>query len=283
LLLDKPIDPAIRELVPTQERYGGWIDRIGLWRAMAGCGILAAVVVVAGYSSPSLLAPYVPMSWERNFGDAILGDYGQYRCRNSEGQQALVALVERLDPGATAPGERQIDVAAVNLDMFNAAALPGNHIVVLKGAIQDDVKVDALAGIVAHEIAHVRRRHVTEAMIREMGIGALVGLFAPRVAGDAQQVLSLTYTREHEAEADADAIQMLERAGISPMPTAELFARFAKKDGEDGRFLSEFLKSHPLSAGRSRQFARAFRPGAKYRPALDAQQSSALMGVCSGI
>ena len=57
--------------------------------------------------------------------------------------------------------------------MFNAAALPGGYIVVFKPAITE-TDPDALAGVLAHEIAHVRRRHVTEALIRELGIGALI-------------------------------------------------------------------------------------------------------------
>ena len=56
--------------------------------------------------------------------------------------------------------------------MFNAAALPGGYIVVFKPAITE-TNPDALAGVLAHEVAHVRRRHVAEALIREFGIGAI--------------------------------------------------------------------------------------------------------------
>ena len=72
---------------------------------------------------------------------------------------------------------------------------------------------EALAGVLAHEVAHVRRRHVTEALIRELGIGALIRLFAGNVGANAEQIVSLSYTRENEAQADSDAIAMLRRAG----------------------------------------------------------------------
>jgi hypothetical protein len=281
LLLDKPLQADIAGLLPKSERYGGWIDRVGLWRATAAFAAVAALVLFGGYRSPALLAPHVPLSWERKFGNAILGDYGDYRCRGAAGQQALIALVERLEPRATGAGERQIDMAAIDFDMFNAAALPGNHIIIFKGAVNEDIDADALAGIVAHEIAHVRRRHVTEAMIRELGIGAMVGLFAGQVAGSAQELVSLSYTRAHEAEADADAIAMLKRAGISPLPTAKLFERLAKEQGEGNGVVAEFLQSHPLSRARARRFAAAFDERAKYRPALGREQKEALLEICA--
>jgi Zn-dependent protease with chaperone function len=280
LLLDKPVDDELAALLPKAARYGGWIDRVGLWRATAAFALLAVVVVALGYSSPALIAPHVPMTWERKFGTAILGDYGEFRCRNPAGEQALRALVERLEPGATARGERQIDVAALDIDMFNAAALPGNHIVVFKGAVAEDVEPDALAGVVAHEIAHARRRHVAEALIRELGIGALVGMFAGQTAASAQQLVSLSYTRGHEAEADRDAIAMLKHAGISPLPTAKLFERLSKQEREGGSW-SEFLQSHPLSKHRALRFAEAHDPRASYRPALSGEQAEDLAAICS--
>ena len=78
--------------------------------------------------------------------------------------------------------------------MFNAAALPGGYIVVFKPAITE-TNPDALAGVLAHEVAHVRRRHVTEALIRELGIGALVRMFAGNIGANAEQIVSLSYTR----------------------------------------------------------------------------------------
>ncbi|HVL30093.1 MAG TPA: hypothetical protein VM326_05185, partial [Sphingomicrobium sp.] len=41
LLIEKPVDQEIAALVPRPSRYGGWIDRVGLWRASAAFAILA--------------------------------------------------------------------------------------------------------------------------------------------------------------------------------------------------------------------------------------------------
>jgi len=275
LLLPAAAEAELGPLVGRSDRYGRWIDRIGLVPALIAGGLATAAVVGIGYLAPQWIAPHVPMSWERNVGRAMVGDFGDMRCRSPKGQRALEALVERVAPGAT-QGPNGIKVAALDVPVFNAAALPGGYIVVFKPAITE-TDSDALAGVLAHEVAHVRRRHVTEALIRELGIGALIRMFAGNIGANAEQIVSLSYTRENEAQADSDAIAMLRRAGISPKPTAELFDRLSK---ETPQFSAEFLQSHPASSSRAQKFAASFDPHARYRPALTSDQEDALFDIC---
>lgn len=281
LILDQPVDPELRSALPGTSRYGGWIDRIGLGKASLILAGVAGAVVLIGHTAPLWIAPLVPPSWERNVGDAIVGDFGELRCRSPQGQAALETLVERLDPGATAPGPTQIRIAALDVNMFNAAAVPGSNIIIFKGALDDTKDVDALAGIVAHEIAHVRRRHVTEALVRELGIGALIRTFAGSVGANAEQVVGLSFTRANEREADADAIVTLRRAGIDPRPTAALFARLSKESGGDTRPALQFLDSHPGSRDRAANFVRSYDPTISYRPALDPAATKAMLAACA--
>ena len=181
-------------------------------------------------------------------------------------------------PGAT-KGPDGIKVAALDVNVFNAAALPGGYIVVFKPAITG-TDPDALAGILAHEVAHVKRRHVAEALIRELGIGALIRMMAGNIGANAEQLVALSYTRSNEAQADADAIQMLRRANISPKPTAALFQRLAKEHEQHLPTSAQFLESHPLSAGRAQRFAASFDPKAHYQPALTRDQWDALFDIC---
>ena len=280
LILTLPIDPALRAALPGASHYGGWIDRFGLGKASLVLAGIAGAVVLIGHTAPLWIAPIVPPSWERNVGDAIVGDFGELRCRSPQGQAALETLVERLDPGGTAAGPAQIRIAALDVGIFNAAAVPGSHIIIFKGALDETKDVDALAGIVAHEIAHVRRRHVTEALVRELGIGALIRTFAGSVGANAEQVVGLSFTRANEREADADAIATLKRAGIDPRPTAALFAKLSKEAGGDSDPALEFLDSHPGSEGRAADFARSYDPKATYRPALGAAEAKAMKTAC---
>ena len=275
LLLPPEAQSELVPLLGSHERYGRWIDRIGLVPALIAGGLITASVVALGYVAPHWIAPHVPMRWERNVGSAMVGDFGSLRCRNAAGQRALEGLVERVAPGATT-GPNGIKVAALDVPVFNAAALPGGYIVVFKPAITE-TDGDALAGVIAHEVAHVRRRHVTEALIRELGIGAVIRLFAGNVGANAEQIVSLSYTRSNEAQADTDAIAMLRRANISPRPIAELFHRLEK---EAPAYSAEFLQSHPLSAKRAQNFAASFDPHANYQPALPREQAAALFDIC---
>jgi Zn-dependent protease with chaperone function len=275
LILPPEAVPQVRELLGKEQKYGRWVDRIGLVPALIIGGVVTAAVVGFGYVAPHWIAPHVPMSWERNVGGAIVGDFGDLRCRNADGQKALEKLVERVAPGAT-QGPDGIKVAALDVKVFNAAALPGGYIVVFKPAITE-TDGDALAGVVAHEVAHVRRRHVTEALIREFGIGALIRLFAGDPGANAEQLVALSYTRANEAQADADAIEMLKRANISPRATAELFQRLSREAPE---FSAQFLQSHPLSSNRAERFAVSYDPKRAYQPALDRVSSDALFDIC---
>ena len=280
LILPEDAEAEITGLLARPERYGRWIDRVGLFPAAAIGALVTLAVVGAGYAAPSALAPHVPASWERNVGAGLFGDFGSNRCRSPAGQKALETLLERIEPGSTS-GPDAIRIAALDVPIFNAAALPGGYVVVFRPMITEN-DTEALAGVLAHEIAHVRRRHVTEALIRELGIGALIRLFAGDLGANAQQIVAMNYTRSNEHEADADAIAMLRRANISPVPTAKLFEKLAMEEGEGTAtgINAEFLRSHPLTRARARRFAASARAGHSYAPALDSDSDAALSDIC---
>lgn len=283
LRFEEAPDPALAALLPRRApRYGRWVDRIGLLPAAGAFAAAAAVVVAIGYAAPAWIAPLIPEQWERNLGTALVGDFGDLRCTDAAGNRALAALTERLEPGITnAKRAAAIRFTAIDVDIYNAAALPGGQIVIFKEMLTD-ADADALAGVVAHEIAHVRRRHVTQALVRELGIGALLRLFAGGIGANAEQLVALSYTRANEEEADRDAIATLRRAGIDPRPTARLFAKLSKEagEGERGAFDAEFLQSHPVSRERALRFAASHTPGRAYRPVLTQDQADALSDVC---
>ncbi|MGI8931981.1 MAG: M48 family metallopeptidase [Sphingomicrobium sp.] len=276
LILAQPVDPAIKAMLPRAARYGGWIDRVGLPRATATLAGIAAVVVLVGYSAPVWLAPLVPESWEKNLGSAIVGDFGDNACRDPAAANALARMSARIEPAVK--GNAPIAMTLIDVGIFNAAALPGGQIVIFDGALRDSPNPDAIAGVLAHEIAHVRRRHVTQALIRELGIGALIRLFAGGVGANAEQLVALSYTRSNETEADTDAIAALDRANIDPRPTAALFRSLDQQDG--GFDTAEFLNSHPRSGDRAKRFEASWRKGRAYTPALPAADYKAMRIAC---
>ena len=270
-------DAEIAALFPRQGGYGGWIDRLGLWRATAIFASVSALVIGAGYLAPTVLAPLVPTSVEQAYGDALVGDFGGKYCGTQAGNAALTRLARRLDPKAG-----DLNIRVVDLPIVNAAALPAGNIVLFDKLFETVESPDELAGILAHEIAHVRRRHVPAAMIREFGVGIFAAALGGTTGGQVDGFVALSFTRRAEREADAEAIAMLQRAGISPRPTAKFFARLGKAEKTMDRFgpALAYISSHPLSGEREKAFTQAA-GSRRYTPALTPREWTELRAICS--
>ncbi|MDX7324874.1 M48 family metalloprotease, partial [Providencia rettgeri] len=78
---------------------------------------------------------------------------------------ALKTLATRIDPD-----DPRLEVDVVKLPMVNAVTLPGGRIVVFDGLIRAAKSPDEVAGVVAHEIGHVRHRDVMEGLLRQFGL-----------------------------------------------------------------------------------------------------------------
>lgn len=278
LRIPAPVVPEIDRLFPRRHGYGRWIDRIGLWWAVGACAAASAGVLVFGYFAPTLLAPLVPPSVERAYGAALVGDFGGKYCSSPAGDAALRKLTAELDPHP-----EELNVRVVDVPVVNAAALPAGNIMIFDKLFEEVDSPDELAGILAHEIAHVRRRHITAALLREFGIGVFTTALGGTTAGRVDGFVSLSFTRRAEADADQGAIEMLKRADISPVPTAGFFKRLQKAEGDPGRFepAIAYLSSHPLSSAREKKFEAAAAKNGRYRPALTPREWTELRAICS--
>ena len=274
LTLVEPVDPDLLEQLPRRAGSlapAGSRRTVGILAGLSVAGTLLAGLVIF---APEAVARHMPLAWERKLGAAYDLPIEAVRCDDRQAGAALQTIVDRIDPSAKHDG---FTVELIDLDEANAAALPGGRMIVLNGLFDDIEDTDALAGIVAHEIAHVRRRHVAAAMVRQLGLGTVVTLLGGgAVASNAGGLLSLKFSRTAEAEADADAVAMLRRAGIDPRPTAGAFEEFRRQEGN----FPEWLGDHPASAGRAKLFAAAYDPRQSYRPVLDPARSKQLTTAC---
>jgi Zn-dependent protease with chaperone function len=264
-------------LLPGRQKYGSWIDRTGLVPSILIAVAISATILFGADRLPGLLAPYVPPSWEKKFGDALVGDFGGRFCTGAAGQAALRKLARELSPDSD-----RLNIRVVQMPMVNAAALPGGNIVIFDKLIAEAPGPDAVAGVLAHEIGHVQERHVTQAMIRELGIGAAISMLGGSAGSGIDALDSLHYSRGAEAAADGDAIVTLRRAGISPGPTADFFHALAEQEKAFGRAAAPigYLSTHPLSGNREARFRASAVPGAVYRPSLTPEEWAALTGIC---
>jgi Zn-dependent protease with chaperone function len=271
---DEPPPSALLGQLPAGTRYGGWIDRIGLWRAALAAAILSVAVVLGTIEGLDLLARAIPFSWEQRLGDAISGDFADMACRDPAGQTLLDGLASRLSSA-----DRPMRVTMVDMPVVNAVALPGGRILIFDGLVAQAKSPDELAGVLAHEIGHVEHRHVMVAMLRRFGLGLLFGT-SGNTTQYGQALLESRYSRAAESEADDYSIEHLRAADISPAATASLFARLGREDAKmPGLFA--YLASHPASADRQRRFAESARTMQNAQPALTPAQWHAVQAMCA--
>jgi len=270
------IPPDLAARLPRSQRYGRWVDRLGLWRAAAGFAAVATVVVVVVLRTPAIVARMVPASVEQRLGEVMVGDFGRKGCQDAAGRAALATLKQRIDPD-----DPTLEIQVVKLPMVNAVTLPGGRIVVFDGLLKAADSPDAVAGVIAHEIGHVRNRDVMESLLRQVGLSVLLGGLEGHVGGYTNALLATAYSREAEARADGHAIRLLSDQRLSPIPTARFFTRLGRgADGAERMFA--YLASHPVSADRAARFRRSRVTGERYTPALDAPAWAALRGICRG-
>ncbi len=274
---DVPAEIARR--LPVKRRYGSWIDSIGLGPASVTFAIISAAAVAVVLFSPQWLAPLIPASTEKRVGEALIGDFGGRFCHTKAGDAALKKLTGKLDANVA---DLQVEVAKI--DMLNAVALPGGKIIIFDGLLTEAKSPDEVAGVLAHEMGHVRRRHVMQSLLRQMGLSVVLGGLDG--GGTLNGVLSTTYTRGAEAEADEHSIQQLSRAKISPIPTASFFERMTKAEGtadqnEKVKALTGYMSSHPLSESRKKAFEGSVVKGDIYKPSLTPAEWTELKTMCA--
>jgi Zn-dependent protease with chaperone function len=151
----------------------------------------------------------------------------------------------------------------VNVSDVNAFALPGGFMYIHRGLIEAAQSEGELAGVMAHEMAHVALRHGTnqasKAYLAQAGLGVLGGLLGGgtsgqiigAVGGFGLNTLFLKFSRTAEQQADIVGAQMLARAGYDPLDMARMFETLRKQSGADPGKFEQFFSDHPAPADRA--------------------------------
>ncbi len=167
-------------------------------------------------------------------------------------------------------GAHRFTFFAVRDSSINAFALPGGFIGVNAGLVTATRSEAELAGVLAHEIAHVTQRHIARsiqnaskanlasmaAVLAAILIGATTGVPSDAVLGSvtAAQGLAaqnqINYTRANESEADRVGIGILAASGFDPVAMPEFFGTMQQRSGGAGRNIPDLLRTHPVTSER---------------------------------
>lgn len=277
--------PMTRLLLPQPGPLAEWLPRKrtpkGLWIGLvAGAASMVALLAWGLPLASTAIAHLVPVEVERQLGQVLMAqiDEGQAICSNPYGVDSLNRLEQRLAAALPAQ-QRPIRVAVVNNPMVNAVALPGNTILLFSGLLDQAESADEIAGVLAHEMAHVAQRHPLAAAIRSIGVASLATMMTGDLSALAASLggmaLAGHYSRADESAADEMTVEILNNAGISPLGLAAFFERLDQRGDE----LPEFLSSHPELASRRHRIV-SLAPAGPTSPALIWPEFKLLKNIC---
>ena len=209
----------------------------------------------------------VKWMWSSLTGDeteAIQAEYGVGRdmaavVREQSGCDADPALQTLLDEtrdrlaGVVRNKLHRFEVGVVRDDQPTAYALPGGFVFLTRALIElCERDRDELAFVVAHEMAHVIRRHAINRVLRQTAYAAASmiapgrGTIAPWLRRVGLEWLERGYSRDQEFEADALGALLTRAAAFDPRGALRLFARFQRLDRATGApGLGAYLSTHP--------------------------------------
>lgn len=247
------VDPAaISALLKIKKvNYFDYYSGIGL-KIVAFLGLVIVMAVLFWKLSPKIsshLSKRIPIDVELKLRPYLSAQIGKLRCQSPEADKALTKILDFLQHGDAEPFPAEISLG--NQKAVNAFAYPGGTILVTQGLVGKAKSQEALIGIIAHELQHLKERHIAAAIIR----GSLLTLIWSVALGDFSgvfvvdpstlyQIASLQFSRNDEAEADLKGAEMLAKKGIAVLP----MINFLEVDLTNGKKMDhlEFLSSHPL-------------------------------------
>ena len=293
-------EPAfLRALRATAPGFGRRFHNPG-WRrprmvftigaALAAVAVGAVLYVWAIPAVAGLIAARVPVSWEEKLGSAAVEQLtaSRRRCVDPESDEAIAAIVKRLlEPQPNVPYAFRV-IVVDEKRVVNAYAVPGGQVVLLRPLVERSRTPEELAGVLAHELQHVLRRHTTRLVLQHASTGLLLVAVSGDMTGamaygieSARMLGSLRYSRDIESEADTEGLRMLLAADVDPKGMIGFFESMQAEE-RVAPDMFRYMASHPLAAERVQALTRLAAAHKKeFRPLLPGRDWKSLRRVCA--
>jgi Zn-dependent protease with chaperone function len=261
----------------------GGIAKIIGWSLAATVSIVVMVLFGVPLAADRL-TPLVPQALERRLGEAADGQvksvFGNRICDGAAGQSAFGKLVNTLREAVGLDTSVQSAVLATPIP--NAFALPGGRVYLFEGLLAKAENPDEIAGVIAHELGHLKHRDNMRALIYNGGTSFLIGLLFGDITGSgavifaSRSLVSASYSREAEQNADTVSIDVMDKLGRPTKALGELLFRVTGKEVDNGLSI---LSNHPLTEDRLARMRAEDRPPSG--PALlTAEEWASLKAIC---
>ncbi len=241
-------NPQIPEGINDSDRR----PLLNFLRLVAAAVALLAAAAAALVLLADRLTPLVPFRYEVGVTQGLFSRPG------AQGpiEPYLRELGARLARLQGLPEGMTITVHYDEAPVVNAFATLGGHVVLYQGLLEAVADENALAMVIAHEIAHVRHRHPIASVGRSAALGFLLmvagadsgGGFVQAAISHGGVITMLSFSRAQEAQADATALETLQRAYGHVAGADDFFRRMLQQSAR--RQPPRFLSSHPLTGER---------------------------------
>jgi len=172
-------------------------------------------------------------------------------------EKVVMPILQMVDQLCSANGIKSstIKVHLVNNNEINAFAMPGRHLVVHTGLIEFATNQQEIAGVVAHEIAHLESGHVMKKLGKEIGLSVVLNLTLGDIGGEVVRnalstITSTAYDRSLEKDADLKAVDYMLNAKMDPKMLSSFLGKLAEQSQTPA--VLQWVNTHPDSKERVR-------------------------------
>jgi predicted Zn-dependent protease len=240
------------------------------WESRLGYALLALVLTAAAlwaaitYGIPALakeVASVLPPSIETALGRDALAGLDRMLLAPSElppaRQEKMRALFSNLVSSIEGAGGYRLELRSSKRLGANAFALPSGEVVVTDQLVELAQNDDELVAVLAHEIGHLRERHILRRLLQDSATVLLIAA----VTGDLTSIVSLAsalpaillqakYSRDFEREADEFALDTMKRHGVPAESFGAILLRMDERRGAAAD-VPDYLSTHPAARERA--------------------------------
>jgi predicted Zn-dependent protease len=222
-------------------------------RLVAALAVIVALAAAFLFFAGGYLARFIPFETELAMtGEGALSAFST-ESADPAIESYLQELVDDLGTHMDLPPGMRIDVAYSGMDVPNAFATLGGHVIVTTGLYTRMPSENALSMVLAHEIAHIRERDPISALggvaMVQLAL-ALLGADAASLSPHVAHLVQLGYSRQVEWRADTLAMEAVRRKYGHLGGTAATFEVLADYRDRKGARVPSLLSTHPADAER---------------------------------